>query len=161
MTETGKIKEHVIPKEKAVFWMDKHGRWCNAHGPFEHAKIIQYFNASIGRDESGYFVAQECNGQREKVYFKYHITPLFALDLVAPPPPRLILNTGRMIEFYIQNLFIMGDQLYLDYGGEWIKFSERILLKLADQLKIENDVYFIQSEGDWHPIREVRQLPET
>ncbi len=157
MTETSKIKERVIPREKAVFWMDKHGRWCNAHGPFEHSKIIQYFNASICRDESGYFVAQEYNGQREKVYFKYHITPLFALDIIEPPPRRLILNTGRLIDFNIQDLFVMGDQLYLDCGGEWIKFSERAMLKLAGQLKIENDVYFIQSEGVWRPIREVRQ----
>lgn len=157
MTETGKIKERVISKEKAVFWMDKHGRWCNAHGPFEHNKIIQYFNASICRDASGYFVAQEYNGQREKVYFKYHITPLFALDLIGPPPHRLSLNTGGLIDFTVQNLFVMGDQLYLDCDGEYIQFSERVLLKLADQLKIEKGGFFIQFEGVWHPIREVKQ----
>ena len=41
------LPEIIIPKEKAVFRMDAHGRWHNAHGPFEHPKIIAYFNAIV------------------------------------------------------------------------------------------------------------------
>ena len=47
------IKELVVPKEKAVFWLDAHGRWHNKHGVFEHKKIIDYFHSSIRKDAVG------------------------------------------------------------------------------------------------------------
>ena len=38
------LKEVVIFKEEAVFWMDNQGRWHNQYGPFQHKRVIDYFN---------------------------------------------------------------------------------------------------------------------
>ena len=53
-----KIKEIIISKEDAVFWMDKHGFWRNEDGKFRHKRIIDHFHKSIGKDQNGYFVSQ-------------------------------------------------------------------------------------------------------
>ncbi len=45
-----KLNEIVIPKERAVFWMDEHGNWNNEHGRFENRRIIKKFNTSICKD---------------------------------------------------------------------------------------------------------------
>jgi len=55
------MKDIVIPKENAVFWMDGNGDWRNEHGRFRKKKIIDYFNAAIHKDENGYYVCQEMN----------------------------------------------------------------------------------------------------
>ncbi|MCP4022082.1 MAG: MFS transporter permease, partial [Desulfobacteraceae bacterium] len=68
---TSPKKQIIIPKEDAVFWMDKHGIWHNEHGPFEHPKIIKYFNASIQKDDQGYYVNQATGEFEEKVYFSF------------------------------------------------------------------------------------------
>jgi hypothetical protein len=154
MNKKGKLKQIVIPKEQAVFWMDEYGRWCNIHGPFKHKKIIQYFNASIDRDVNGYFVAQERDGLFEKVYFNYNITPIFALDLLPGSPDRLLLNTGKVITLEEEHLFIKDDCLYLKQGDEWIKFSERVMLKLADRIKYDGNAYQVLKGATWHPIHE-------
>ena len=71
-------KEFVVPKEKAVFWLDAYGRWHNEHGVFEHKKIISYFHSSIRKDAEGYYLFQKHNDHTiEKVYFKYEDTALF------------------------------------------------------------------------------------
>ena len=74
--------EIVISKEDAIFWLDKNGRWHNAHGEFQHKKIIDYFHSSIQKDEKGYYLFQERGNLREKVYFHYEDTALFAVDLI-------------------------------------------------------------------------------
>ena len=71
---TKKLKKIVISKDKAVFWLNQNGRWCNRHGEFEHKKIIDYFNASIRKDKGGYYVAQTTDDYQEKVYFHYEDT---------------------------------------------------------------------------------------
>lgn len=155
MTKTK--EERIITKEKAVFWMDEHGRWCNAHGPFEHKKIIRYFNSSIRRDDAGYFVAQEYDGLMEKVYFRYQVTPLFALDLIETQPPRLLLNTESVIELRPENLFLLDDCLYMYCGDECIKCSPRVMLKLSDRLKFEDGVCSFQfDDATWRPICEIK-----
>ncbi|MEJ2041410.1 MAG: MFS transporter permease, partial [Desulfosarcinaceae bacterium] len=139
MTESKNLSVRVIPKEKAVFWMDAQGRWCNASGPFEHKKIIQYFNASIDKDEEGYFVSQDYNGMCEKVYFRYQVTPLFALDVIEAEPMRLVLNTGKAIPLVAENLYLQDDHLYLSLGDdECAKITERVLFRLAGHFKDEN-----------------------
>ncbi len=51
-----KRSEIVIPKDEAIFWLGKNGRWHNAHGEFQHKKIIDYFHSSIKKDDNGYFL---------------------------------------------------------------------------------------------------------
>jgi hypothetical protein len=118
-----KRTEIIIPKDRAIFWLDKNGRWHNAHGEFEHKKIIDYFHSSIKRDENGYYLFQKRGDIQEKVYFHYEDTALFAV-------PR--------------NLFIRGDDLYMRMGEETIKFAERGLMKISDLLEYDNDQYFIK-----------------
>ena len=79
---TKKPKTIIISKDKAVFWLNKNGRWCNRHGEFEHKKIIDYFNASIRKDKGGYYVAQTTDDYQEKVYFNYEDTALFVVDVL-------------------------------------------------------------------------------
>ena len=49
-----RYNEIVISKEDAIFWLDENGRWHNAHGEFQHKKIIDYFHSSIKKDKKGY-----------------------------------------------------------------------------------------------------------
>ena len=101
-----KRTEILIPKERAVFWLDKNGRWRNAHGEFQHKKIIDYFHSSIQKDEKGYYLFQERGNLREKVYFHYEDTALFAVDLIKDEDITLILNTKRQIKLKPKSLFI-------------------------------------------------------
>ena len=146
MTEN-KPTEITIPKERAIFWLDKNGRWHNAHGEFEHKKIIDYFHSSIKKDQNGYYLYQERENLREKVYFRYEDTALFAVDLIKDEDITLILNTKNQIKLKPRNLFIRGDDLYMRMGEEIIKFTERGLMKISDLLEYENDQYFIKIKG--------------
>jgi hypothetical protein len=130
-----KLPEVVIPKENAVFWMDGRGRWCNRHGPFEHKRIIDHFNRSIGRDADGYYVTQERSGIREKVYFNYVDTPLFVVQVTLKNPVQLALNTGATIPLDPRRLFTHADQLYQRSGPDIVKFNDRALMALARHLK--------------------------
>ena len=103
---------------------------------------------------NGYFVAQERDGLFEKVYFNYNITPIFALDLLPGSPDRLLLNTGKVITLEEEHLFIKDDCLYLKQGDEWIKFSERVMFKLADRIKYDGNAYQVLKGATWHPIHE-------
>jgi hypothetical protein len=137
-------REIIIPKEKAIFWLDKNGRWHNVHGEFEHKKIIDYFHSSIKRDENGYYLSQKRENVQEKVYFHYEDTALFAVDLIKDNDITLILNTQKQVELKPRNLFIRGDNLYMRIGEETIKFAERGLMKISDLLEYDKDQYFIK-----------------
>jgi hypothetical protein len=139
-----KRREIIIPKDRAIFWLDKNGRWHNAHGEFEHKKIIDYFHSSIKRDENGYYLFQKRENVQEKVYFHYEDTALFAVDLIKDNDITLILNTKKQIRLKPRNLFIREDNLYMRMGKETIKFTERGLMKISDLLEYDNDRYFIK-----------------
>jgi hypothetical protein len=136
--------EIVISKEDAIFWLDENGRWHNAHGEFQHKKIIDYFHSSIQIDEKGYYLFQERGNLREKVYFHYEDTALFAVDLIIGENITLILNTKRQIKLKPKNLFTRNDNLYMRLGQETIKFAERGLMKISDLLEFKDDQYFIK-----------------
>ena len=139
-----KPTEIIIPKDRAVFWLDKNGRWHNAHGEFEHKKIINYFHSSIKRDENGYYLSQSRGNVREKVYFHFEDTALFAVDLIKDNHITLILNTKKEIKLKPRNLFIREDELYMRMGEETIKFTERGLMKISDLMEYDNNRYFIK-----------------
>jgi len=147
-----KPTEIIIPKDRAIFWLDKNGRWHNAHGEFEHKKIIDYFHSSIKKDENGYYLFQERENLREKVYFHYEDTALFAVDLIKEKDITLILNTKKQIKLKPRNLFIRGDDLYMSTGEETIKFAERGLMKISDLLEYDNDQYFISVKNRRYKI---------
>lgn len=147
-----KPTEIIIPKDRAIFWLDKNGRWHNAHGEFEHKKIIDYFHSSIKKDETGYYLFQERENLREKVYFHYEDTALFAVDLIKEKDITLILNTKKQIKLKPRNLFIRADDLYMSMGEETIKFAERGLMKISDLLEYDNDQYFISVKNRRYKI---------
>lgn len=132
------MQEIVIPREKAVFWLDEHGVWQNAHGRFQNPRIIAHFNASIARDENGYYLSQINGDRREKVYFPYADTVYFAVDLDWGPPIALVLNTGDQLPLDPRALFIQNDNLYMRQAdGERIKFNDRSLVKLSRILECD------------------------
>ncbi|MBW2437660.1 MAG: MFS transporter permease [Desulfobacterales bacterium] len=146
--------EFVISKDKAVFWLDKNGRWHNAHGKFQHQKIINYFHSAIKKDAKGYYLFQDRGDFREKVYFHYEDTALFAVDLISDPYPTLILNTRKRIKLKPKCLFIRNDNLYMMLGTETIKFAERGLLKISNLLVYEDSKYFIKVKNRRYKIPE-------
>ena len=149
------LKEIVVPKEEAVFWMDRFGHWHNEGGRFEHKKIIDYFNAAIRRDQDGYFVQQVRDDLLEKVYFKYEDTPLFVVDAVVGEGITLLINTGETLSLETDQLFIHKDHLYLQRGEDRIKFLDRVLLKLADCIDEDptNGFFLLTADGRF-PIPE-------
>ncbi|MGE0085235.1 MAG: MFS transporter permease [Desulfococcaceae bacterium] len=150
------IREVVIPKEKAVFWMDKNGYWNNEHGKFSHKKIIDYFNSCIRRDAHGYYLTQINGDIREKVYFPCEDTAFFVMDIAkADEEIRLILNTKEEIPLTPENLFVKDDSLYMQNGEDRIKFGERALLKIADFIAYENGRYRFLGKGE---KKEIPQL---
>ena len=152
---TGELKEIVISKEDAVFWMDENGRWQNQHGTFEHAKIIDYFHSSIHKDGQGYYLAQERDGYSEKVYFRYEDTALFVFDVLVEDDIILVLNTKKRIRLQPENLTVEGDGLYTHDGEDRIKFAERGLLKIADLLEEVDGKLFIRVDDKAYRIREL------
>jgi hypothetical protein len=144
--------EIVIPQERAVFWLDGDGRWHNVHGAFQHKKIIDYFHASIQKDESGYYLCQETDQRREKVYFRYEDTALFVFDVILDKEPILVLNTGDRLPLRPEGLCIENDALYFRKDRERIKFTQRCLMKISDRLETEDGVYFIRLNRKRVPI---------
>lgn len=116
LTVIKKPPQLVVPKEKAVFWMDARGRWCNRHGRIRHPKVIAHFNASIRRDADGYHLFQEREGVQEKVYFRYEETPLFVVDVVNDATVMLVTNTRTRCPLDPKGLYIKDDALYLETG---------------------------------------------
>lgn len=152
------LKEVVIPRENAVFWMDSRGYWQNRHGRFEHKRIIDHFNRAIRRDDGGYYVTQVRGDIREKVYFTYADTPLFVIRILLPPPLRLVLNTGDEMRLDPAALFVEADQMYLRRNDERIKFAERALVALAPFLNEDEDGLIIDIEGRRWPIADQTPL---
>ena len=137
----------VIPKEKAVFWLDKEGYWNNEHGKFQHKKIIDYFHSCIQKDEGGYYLYQDNGDYAEKVYFPYEDTALFVFDVLRNGEVVLVLNTKRKVKLDPQKLFIKDDCLYMRMGDEVVKFAEPGLVKIASLLEEENARTYIRLEG--------------
>ena len=144
---TEEITEIVIPREEAVFWMDKNGRWHNQYGEFKNRKIREYFHRAIEKDENGYYVTQMRGNVREKVYFPYEETALFVVDVKKEDGITLVLNTGRHVPLDAERLFVKDDSLYLQQDGDRIKFTDRGLLKISEFLDFGDDRYFIRIDG--------------
>jgi uncharacterized protein len=145
---TDDLPEIVIPKEKAVFWMDRFGRWRNDSGLFEHKKIIDYFNTSIRRDKDGYFVEQIRESVREKVYFYFEDTPLFIVDVRIEDLIELVLNTRQKLNLSPEDLFVNRDNLYMRLEDERVRFTDRALIKLSAHLDYgDGRYYFVDERG--------------
>ena len=147
------LEEIVIPAENAVFWLDNNGIWQNESGRFRKKRIIDLFNASLRRDEQGYYVTQINGNRREKVYFRYEDTALFAVDFELADGLMVTLNNGEKKELYPKNLFIQNDCLYSEDGLERIKFSERCLMKVSEFIDFEEEQDFLRIKGVRHPLR--------
>jgi hypothetical protein len=150
------IKEVVVPKEDAVFWLDAFGRWHNEHGTFEHKKIINFFHSSIRKDADGYYLYQKRDDSIiEKVYFKYEDTALFVFDLKIQEKSnevRLILNTKDEISLNPKVLFVQNDYLYMEHAGDRIKFIDRAMLKLTDRLIFDRNRYCLKLSNKIYEI---------
>ena len=148
-----KLKEWVIAKEDAVFWLDKNGDWHNKHGKFQHRKIIDYFHSAIKKDKDGYYLCQERDGFKEKVYFPHEDSALFVFNVIEADDVILELNTKRQIKLKPKKLFIYEDSLYMAQKDEIIKFAEQALMKISRLLEYENDRYFIRVKGRRYAIK--------
>ncbi|MDM8515988.1 MFS transporter permease [Desulfobacterales bacterium HSG16] len=149
------MKEIIIPKEKAVFWLDGNGCWNNVHGKFELKKIIDHFNSSIEKDENGYHVAQINGDVLEKVYFRYEDTAVFAVDIKKTEKSDnliLVLNTGKKMALNPEKLSIKNDGMFMRIDDELIKFTDRSMLKLMKMIEHENGLYFFKYKGKKYEI---------
>ena len=146
----------VIPKEKAVFWLDADGWWRNDGGRFRKKRIIDYFHRHMDRDENGYFVLHDKGGVWEKVYFPYEDTALFVFDIREESNGIwLRLNTGREISLDPETLYIDNDRLYTADGNERIRFAERAMIQMANQMQEdENGRLVICLNGRKYPVKE-------
>ena len=140
---TKQLKEIVISKDRAVFWLDSNGRWHNIHGEFEHRKIIDFFHSSIRKDNDGYYVTQTTESYKEKVYFRYEDTALFVFNIIKNKDVYLLLNTKKQIKLNPEELFIKDDSLYTKDGEELVKFTEQSMMKISKYMENDNDRYFI------------------
>jgi len=120
---------------------------------FQHKKIINYFHSAIKRDKDGYYLSQERDNFREKVYFHYEDSALFVFDVIKAEDLILELNTKRRIKLKPRKLSIKEDSLYMTEGDEIIKFAEQGLMKISDLLEYENDLYFIRVKGRRYAIK--------
>ncbi|MBU2644935.1 MFS transporter permease [bacterium] len=143
----------VVPRENAVFWMDRHGFWNNEGGRFELKKIIRRFNTAIQKDTGGYFVTQINGDRREKVYFPYEDTALFAIDIQIQEILIMRLNTGRRLPLDPDKLYYHGESLYTVAEADWIKFSERSLLKIAPLVDFQSEPYIFHFKEKRYPIQ--------
>jgi hypothetical protein len=147
-------REVVIPKEDAVFWLDKHGRWQNEGGRFRRKKIIDYFHTSISRDDNGYFVSQVKENILQKVYFRYEDTALFVFGADFNAGIMLTLNTGSQLKLNPDNLYVFKDNLYIMERDERIKFAERALLQISRIIEEDEGALFIMVDGKRYNIPE-------
>ena len=148
-----KPKEWIIAKEDAVFWLDKNGDWHNEHGKFQHKKIIDYFHSAIEKDKDGYYLCQERDSFREKVYFPHEDSVLFVFNVIEADDIILELNTKRRVKLKPRKLFIKEDSLYMAEKDEIIKFAEHALMRISKLLEYENDLYFIRVKGRRYAIK--------
>lgn len=150
-----KLRKIIIPKEKAVFWLDKNGFWHNKYGKFQHKKIIDYFHASIKKDKDGYYLGQVRDNYREKVYFHHEDAVLFVFDVIKANEIILILNTKKRIKLKPKNLYIKDDNLYMTLRDDAIKFTDHSLMKISDLLEYERDKYFIRIGNRRYAIKKM------
>lgn len=147
------LREIVVPREDAVFWMDGNGRWHNQHGPFEHKKIIDFFHASIQKDDIDYHLVQIRGNIREKVYFPYQDTPLFVFGVIKTDKDIiLVLNTKKQVKLIPQNLYVKNDDLFMVDGQDRIKFTDRSLLKISDVLDEDQSGLCIRIGNKSYPV---------
>jgi len=140
----------VIPREEAVFWLDKDGYWRNQHGRFRNPKIIAHFHSCIQKDEHGFYLTQDHPEFREKVYFPYEDTALFVFDVQENDQDVILkLNTGQDVPLPPDKLSIHNDHLYMDLDGDRVKFSERALVTLSKYMQFdeERDAAWIEYHG--------------
>ena len=141
------VKTIEIPAGEAVFWLDANGHWHNSDGRFRHKKIIDYFHASIRRDNKGYHLYQAHEHYKEKVYFNYEDKALFVFDVLPQTDIILVLNTKRKVKLRPRKLFISNDSLYMHLGDEIVKFAEQGLMKIAPFLEEDGDGLYIRSKN--------------
>jgi len=138
----------IIPREKAVFRLDKNGNWRSDNEKFKNQKIISYFHSLIKKDRDGFFLEQEHEHFIERVYFPYEDTALFVNRIIESDGLILCTNTGKHIALDPEKLFIKNDDLYLQSGEDLIKFNENALLALAGYMDdVEDDQYVIHLDG--------------
>jgi hypothetical protein len=148
------LPEHVIPKEKAVFWLDGRGFWHTAKGRFENKNIINHFHSCIRKDAKGYYLQQEHREYREKVYFSYEDTALFVIQILKDDDIILALNTGKKVKLKPRKLFVKNESLYMMLGEERVKFTEEALLCITDYMEDEAGRFFIRVKGRRYKIPE-------
>jgi len=152
------LPEIVIPKEAAVFYLDGRGFWRHKEqGKFENRKIIQYFHASIRKDEQGYHLRQRIGDRVEKVYFHHEDTALFVFDVIQGEEISLVLNTQKKIKLRPEKLFVIEDSLYVNSGQHRIKFTDNSLVRMWDLLSYEGEDYFITVKGKRHRIKQMKK----
>jgi hypothetical protein len=143
----------TIPKEEAVFRLDKNGVWYSHNEKFTNKKIIAYFHSMIKKDKDGYFLGQEHKHYIEKVYFPYEETPLFVFRIIKTDDGLFLrLNTGEKIKLDPAKLFVRNDNLYFQNDEDLIKFNEYALITFADYLDDTDDQYVINIDGNRYPI---------
>lgn len=147
-----KKKQIIIPKEKAVFWMNENGDWFNEHGKFEHPKIIKHFHASIQKDKDGYYLYQETDEHEEKVYFPYKDTALFVFDIKEGKDILLKLNNSDIIKLNPEQLFEKDDKLFFKTDDLLVKFTDRALLKISRFLEEKGGQLFFKINGKSYPV---------
>ena len=152
-----KRREIVIPKEKAVFWLGKDGCWYNKFGRFEHKKIIDFFHASIQKDQGGYFLSQTTEDYTEKVYFHCEDVALFVFDIITNGDIVLVLNTRKRIKLKPTKLFMKGDNLYMTTGDEQVRFTDRSLMKMSDFIEYDGGAYFIRAKNRRYRIHQLKE----
>ena len=120
----------TVPKEKAVFRLDRHGNWHTDEGKFTNRNIIRYFHSMIKKDEGGYFLEQEREQVIEKVYFSYEDTALFVFQVIDRDGVVLRLNTGERVKLDPEKLFV-NDKVHLSPDGHKV-FAETVLSAIAN-----------------------------
>jgi len=142
----------IIPKEKAVFRLDKNGNWRSDDDKFTNPRIINYFHSLIKKDQDGFFLEQEHEHFIEKVYFSYEDTALFVNRIIDKDGLILCTNTGRQIALDLEKLLIRNDDLFLQNGEDLIKFNQNALMSLAGYMDAEDDQFIIHIAGKRHVI---------
>jgi hypothetical protein len=146
----------TIPREKAVFWLDRHGNWHTDEGKFTNRNIIRYFHSMIRKDEGGYFLRQERGHVVEKVYFSYEETALFVFRVDEEDGPVLCLNTGERFRLDPEQLFVKGDLLYVRRNDEIVKFTQNGMMALSDRIELQDGRYVIRIGDRKRTIPNVR-----
>jgi len=154
------VKTIEISRDEAVFWLDGNGCWHNSDGKFRHKKIIDYFHASIQRDQKGYHLYQAHDRYIEKVYFRYEDKALFVFEVIENSDIMLVLNNRKRIRLKPKKLFVQNDNLYMHLNDEVIKFAEQALIKIAPFLEEDGNELFIRSKNRRYRIPDAGEKGE-